>query len=157
MSTPEARLAELGLELPEPAGALGLYRPVLAVGDLLYTSGHLPIEHGGVKRGRLGDDLQVEAGASAARLVGLAMLASVKATLGDLDRIGRLVKTVGLVQCTPEFTDQPAVINGFNELMREVFGEEAGIGARSAIGVAALPAGAPVEIEAIFQLKGASA
>jgi enamine deaminase RidA (YjgF/YER057c/UK114 family) len=103
--------------------------------------------------GKLGVDLNAEEGAAAARLTGLAMLASLRAELGSLDRIERLVKTLGLVNSAPDFTGHPAVINGFSDLMKQLLGDEAGIGARSAFGAAALPAGWCVEIEAVFQLR----
>lgn len=150
----ESRLNELGLTLPEAPKVLGLYKPVLVVDGLAYTSGHGPLKaEGGFVCGRLGEDLDAEAGAAAARLVGLAMLASLKAELGSLDRVSRLVRTLGLVNSAPDFNAHPAVINGFSELMKEVFGEEAGVGARSAFGAAALPAGWAVEIEAVFKLE----
>lgn len=149
----ETRLREQGIELPEAPKALGLYKPVVVVGSMLFTSGCLPFDsRGELVRGRLGDDLSVEAGAQAARLAGLSMLSAIRAEVGSLDRVSRLVKTVGLVRCTSEFTDQPAVINGFSQLMRDVFGEASGVAARSAIGTSALPAGAAVEVEAIFAL-----
>ncbi|MEO1496598.1 MAG: RidA family protein [Planctomycetota bacterium] len=152
----EARLAELGITLPEGPAILGLYQPVLVVDGTAYTSGHGPLRpEGGAVTGRLGETLDPAAGAEAARLTGLAMLASLRSTLGSLDRIDRLVRTMGLVQASPDFTGHPAVINGFSELMRDVFGEDAGVGARSAFGAASLPAGWAVEIEAAFLLKGA--
>lgn len=150
----EQRLQELGIELPEAPKVLGLYSPVLVVDGLAYTSGHGPLQpQGGFVCGHLGRELDAEAGAAAARLTGLAMLASLRAALGSLDRIDRLVKTLGLVQSAPDFHAHPAVINGFSELMQQVFGEDAGIGARSAFGAAALPASWAVEIEAVFRLK----
>ncbi|TWT99931.1 Endoribonuclease L-PSP [Botrimarina colliarenosi] len=149
----EQRLESLGLSLPAAPQVLGLYKPVLVVDGLAYTSGHGPLKaEGGFVCGRLGEDLEIEAGADAARLVGLAMLASLKAELGSLDRVGRLVRTLGLVNSAPDFQGHPAVINGFSELMKQVLGDEAGVGARSAFGAAALPAGWAVEIEAVFQL-----
>ncbi len=149
----ESRIDDLGLVLPEAPKVLGLYKPVLVVDGLAYTSGHGPLKPaGGFVCGRLGEDLEAEAGAEAARLAGLAMLASLKAELGSLDRVGRIVRTLGLVNSAPDFTAHPAVINGFSELMKQVFGDEAGVGARSAFGAAALPAGWAVEIEAVFQL-----
>jgi enamine deaminase RidA (YjgF/YER057c/UK114 family) len=149
----DQRLADLKLQLPPVPQVMGLYRPVLVVDKLAYLSGHGPVQADGkLLCGIVGRDLDLETGKAAARLTGLTMLASLRAHLGSLDRIQRLVKTVGLVRCTPEFVDQPAVINGFSELMRDVFGEEAGIAARSAIGAASLPAGMAVEIEAIFEL-----
>lgn len=150
----EARLAELDLLLPPAPKAIGLYRPLVMVDNLAYLSGHLPLlPDGSLICGRLGETLDQDAGFQAARQTGLAVLATLQAHCGTLDRVQRLVKTFGLVNCTPEFTDQPAVINGFSELMRDVFGEEAGIAVRSAVGAAALPAGVAVEIEAIFEIS----
>jgi enamine deaminase RidA (YjgF/YER057c/UK114 family) len=149
----EARFQALKLELPPAPKAVGLYRPIVEVGTLLYLSGHGPLcPDGTLIKGRVGDDLDVAAGIQAARQTGLAMLATLRKHCGTLDRIARLVKTFGLVQATPAFTDHPAVINGFSELMRDVFGEEQGIAARSAVGAASLPAGMAVEVEAIFEL-----
>lgn len=154
----EARFAALNLELPPAPKAMGLYRPILVVDNLAYLSGHGPLQpDGSLTCGRVGDDpdadLDVEAGYHAARQTGLAVLATLKAHCGSLDRVKRLVKTFGLVQASAGFTEQPAVINGFSELMRDVFGEEAGIAARSAVGTASLPAGMAVEIETIFELE----
>lgn len=150
----ETRLKELGLELPPAGKALGVYQPVVVVGGLAYLSGHGPIRADGTAIcGRLGDDLDQAAGYKAARRTGLAVLATLRAHCGSLDRVRRLVKTTGYVQALPEFAAHPAVINGFSELMRDVFGPEAGVGARSALGVASLPAGWAVEIDAIFELE----
>ena len=150
----ETRLKELGIELPPAGKVLGVYRPVFVLGNLAYTSGHGPVGGDGTGVcGRLGDDLDQAAGYDAARRTGLAMLASLRAQLGTLDAIRRLVKTVGYVQATADFTAHPAVINGFSELIRDVFGPETGVGARSAMGVASLPAGWCVEIEAVFELE----
>jgi len=155
----DSRIAELNLELPPAPKAMGVYRPILVVDNLAYLSGHLPLlSDGTLTTGRLGDesdggDMNIDAGYQAARQTGLAMLATLRTHLGTLDRIERLVKTLGLVRCTPEFIEQPAVINGFSELMRDVFGEEKGIAVRSAAGTSALPGGIAVEIEAIFELK----
>lgn len=149
----EARFNELKLELPPAPKAIGVYRPVVEQGGLLYLSGHGPLlPDGSLIKGRIGADLDVAAGYQAARQTGLAILATLRKQCGSLDKIARLVKTFGLVQATPEFVDHPAVINGFSELMRDVFGEEHGIAARSAVGAASLPAGMSVEIEAIFEL-----
>jgi enamine deaminase RidA (YjgF/YER057c/UK114 family) len=149
----EARLHELGLKLPPFPKPQGVYRPLVQVGNLAYLSGHGPLRpEGGFVTGRLGADLDVEAGKAAARLTGLAILATLNQHLGSLDRVRRLIKTMGLVQCTPEFKDHPAVINGCSELMGEVFGLENGLGARSAFGAAALPGNWPVEIEMIFEV-----
>jgi enamine deaminase RidA (YjgF/YER057c/UK114 family) len=149
----EARFAALRLELPPAPKAVGLYRPVVEADGMLYLSGHGPLRPDGTLiKGRVGDDLDAVAGYQAARQTGLAMLATLRKHCGSLDAIGRLVKTFGLVQATPAFTDHPAVINGFSELMRDVFGEEHGIAARSAVGAASLPGGMAVEVEAIFEL-----
>jgi enamine deaminase RidA (YjgF/YER057c/UK114 family) len=151
----ESRFLELKLELPPAPKAVGLYRPVVEAGGMLYLSGHGPLKPDGTLiKGRVGDDLDVAAGYAAARQTGLAMLATLRKQCGSLDKIARLVKTFGLVQATPAFTDHPAVINGFSELMRDVFGEDHGIAARSAVGAASLPAGMAVEVEAIFELVG---
>jgi enamine deaminase RidA (YjgF/YER057c/UK114 family) len=151
----EKRFQELNLELPPAGKALGVYKPILVVGGLAYLSGHGPVSaDGSAICGRLGDDLDVPAGYEAARRTGLAVLATLRGHCGSLDRVRRLVKTTGFVQATPDFTQHPAVINGFSELMRDVFGPEAGVAARSAMGVASLPAGWAVEIETIFELEG---
>lgn len=152
----DARLEAMKLELPPAPKAMGLYQPIVEVDNLLYLSGHGPLmPDGKLICGIVGQDLDLAAAQQAARQTGLAVLASLQAYCGGLDRIKRLVKTFGLVRCTPEFVDQPAVINGFSELMRDVFGPEAGIAARSAVGAASLPAGMAVEIEAIFELADA--
>jgi len=149
----EARFNALNLELPPAPKVMGLYRSIVVVGNLAYLSGHGPLQSDQTLIcGRVGDDLDVDAGFQAARQTGLAMLATLKAHCGSFDKVKRLVKIFGLVQATAEFTEQPAVINGFSELMRDVFGEEAGIAARSAVGAASLPAGMAVEVEAIFEL-----
>jgi enamine deaminase RidA (YjgF/YER057c/UK114 family) len=150
----ESRLQELNLELPSPPQVLGLYKPVVIVGSWAYTSGHGPIGvDGSAVCGRLGDDLDVQAGFDAARRAALLVLASLRNHCGSLDRVRRLVKTVGLVQSTPTFTEHPAVINGFSEVMRDVFGADGGVAARSAFGAPSLPGGWAVEIEAIFEVE----
>jgi enamine deaminase RidA (YjgF/YER057c/UK114 family) len=147
------KLVELGLQLPPAPEPKGLYRPLVVVGNLVYTSGHLPVDAAGkVLTGRLGAELDVTAGYQAAQLAALGILASLRKELGSLNRVGRVVKVLGAVQCMPEFTAQPAVINGCSELFALVFGREGGIGARTAIGVGSLPLGAAVEIEAIFEI-----
>ncbi len=153
----EGRLKELQLELPPAGRSVGVYKLVLVVDGLAYLSGHGPVGADGTAIcGRLGDNLQKEAGFEAARRTGLRMLASLRQEFGSLDPIRRLVKTTGFVNATPDFKEHPAVINGFSELMRDVFGADAGVGARSAIGVASLPGGWVVEIEAIFQMQATS-
>jgi enamine deaminase RidA (YjgF/YER057c/UK114 family) len=151
----EERLRKLKLELPKVASPKGaILVPAVRVGDMLYVSGHGPGSvEGKPITGKLGKDYTVKQGQEAARRVGLMILAVVKAELGSLDKVVRLVKTLGMVNCTPDFVQQPAVINGFSELMVQVFGEKAGKGARSAVGMVSLPGGIPVEIEAIFQVK----
>ncbi|TWT67473.1 RidA family protein [Allorhodopirellula solitaria] len=150
----DARIEQLNLELPPPPQAMGLYKPIVQVGNLVYLSGHGPLQSDGYPlSGRLGADMDLESGRAAARLAGMAMLSTLRNHLGSLDRVTRLVKLLGLVRCTDEFDAQPAVINGCSELLREVFGNEAGIGARSAIGASALPADMAVEIEAIFEIQ----
>jgi enamine deaminase RidA (YjgF/YER057c/UK114 family) len=150
----EVRLKELNLELPQAARSLGVYRPVVVVSGLAYLSGHGPVKADGTAIcGKLGDNLDKQAGYEAARQTGMAILATLRQRFGSLDSIRRLIKTTGFVNSTPEFKEHPGVINGFSELMRDVLGPEAGVGARSAMGVASLPAGWAVEIEAIFELE----
>lgn len=150
----EEKLKELGFELPPPPRAIGLYKPVVIVGSLAYLSGHGPIGADGTAIcGRLGDDLDVAAGFEAARRTALLALATLRQRCGSLDRVRRLVKTMGLVQAVPGFTEHPAVINGFSEVMRDVFGTDAGVAARSAFGAPSLPAGWAVEIDAIFEVE----
>ena len=126
---------------------------VVISGNYAYTSGHLPINPSGqLVTGRVGAELDTEAGYRAAQLAALGILASLRKELGSLDRVGHVVKILGVVNCTSDFTQQPAVINGCSELFAEVFGPTSGIGARSAVGVNTLPLGVPVEIEAIFEV-----
>lgn len=149
----DARLKELGLVLPSAPEAKGLYRLAVVVGGVLHTAGHLPMaEDGSLLVGRLGENLDVAAGAEAARRSAMAILATLVRELGSLDRVERVVRVFGLVQCTPDFQQQPAVLNGASQLFADVFGPE-GIGVRSAVGTNALPLGAAVEVEASFQLK----
>jgi enamine deaminase RidA (YjgF/YER057c/UK114 family) len=153
----EARLRELKLELPPPGQPVAVYRLVSESGGLAYVSGHGPVGADGTAiSGRLGETLEKDAGYEAARRTALKMLASLRAHLGSLDKVVRLVKTTGFVNATPEFKDHPAVINGFSEVMRDVFGPDAGVGARSALGAGSLPNGWAVEIEAIFEVDAAS-
>jgi enamine deaminase RidA (YjgF/YER057c/UK114 family) len=149
---PDLRIIELGLILPPAPKPAGVYRPVLVVDKLLYVSGQGPIlADGTLMKGRLGADLDTEEGKLAARQVGLTMLSTIKAHFGDLKRIRRIVKVLGMVNSAPGFEKQPLVINGFSELMAEVFGEDDGIGVRSAVGMI-LPSNIPVEVEAMFEL-----
>jgi enamine deaminase RidA (YjgF/YER057c/UK114 family) len=150
----EERLRKLKLTLPPVSKPGATLVPAVRVGEVLYVSGHGPGKvDGKAVLGKLGKELTVKEGQAAARLVGLVILGVVRAELGSLDKVVRLVKVLGMVNCTPDFTQQPAVINGFSDLMVEVFGASAGKGARSAVGMASLPGGIPVEIEAIFQVR----
>lgn len=149
----EARLAELGLSLPAAPTPIATYATAVRHGKLLYTSGHGPLRpDGSYVIGKLGATLDVAAGREAARVTGLAILATLRTHLGSLDRVVRILKVLGIVNATPEFTAHPQVIDGFSGLMVEVFGDAA-IAARSAIGTASLPAGIAVEIEAIFEIS----
>ena len=149
----EARLAELGITLPPAPKPGGVYQPVLLIGSFAYVSGHGPQRADGTFiKGRLGADLDVAGGRAAARQTALSMLASLRAALGSLDRLSRVVKLLGLVQATNDFQDHPAVINGCSELLAELLGPDRGVGARSAVGMASLPSGIAVEIEGIFEV-----
>ena len=147
----DARLTELGLTLPDAPAPAANYVPHVQSGNLLFVSGQISAGPDGLIRGRLGADMDVAAGAAAARACGLALLAQARAAAGSLDQIARVVKLTGFVASTPEFTDQPEVINGCSDLMVEVFGDR-GRHARAAVSAAALPRGVAVEIEAIFEL-----
>jgi enamine deaminase RidA (YjgF/YER057c/UK114 family) len=151
----EATLKDKGITLPPPSTPMANYVGAVRTGNLLYLAGHGPIMTGGKPsvRGKLGRDLTVEQGYQAAREVGLCLLATTRATLGSLDRVRRVVKVLGMVNCTDDFGDQPKVMNGFSDLMVEVFGEAIGKHARSAVGMAALPVGIPVEIEMILEVE----
>ncbi len=149
----EARLTELNLNLPPAPKPVATYLSAVRHGDLLYVSGHGPLNPDGTLHlGKVGAGLDLEAGNRAARQTGLAILSTVRTQLGSLDQVVRLVKVLGLVNSAPDFIDHPKVINGFSDLMVEVFGES-GKAARSAFGVAALPNGMAVEVEAIFEVK----
>jgi enamine deaminase RidA (YjgF/YER057c/UK114 family) len=150
----EQKIQELGLELPPAPKAVAVYRPSLIVGNICYTSGHLPVNpDGSLHLGCVGKEATQDDGYAAAKQAGLAILSTLKSELGSLDRVARIIKLFGMVNCTPDFTAQPAVVNGCSELMREVFGEDIGVGTRSAVGVASLPLGVMVEIEAIVEIK----
>ena len=149
----DQRLAELGIALPEPAAPVAAYVPAVEKGGLLHLSGQISFgEDGSLIKGRLGEDVDIEGGIQAARRCGVMLLAQIKAALGSLDRVERIVKLGVFVNSAPSFTDQPKVANGASELMQEVFGE-AGRHARSAVGVAVLPLGVPVEVDAIVAVK----
>jgi enamine deaminase RidA (YjgF/YER057c/UK114 family) len=150
----EYKIKALGLELPPPPKPAGLYKPVVLVGNLAYVSGHGPLRSdGGLLCGRVGDDLSLEDGKKAAQLTGLAILASLRAQLGALDQVKRVVKLLGMVNCTADFKDHPQVINGCSELFAEAFGTDHGVGARSAVGMGSLPGNIAVEIEGIFEVS----
>lgn len=149
----ENRLAELGLTLPPAAAPAGAYVPVVQSGSLMFTAGQIPVAGGKVQfAGKLGENVSVEEGQQAARLCVLNGLAALQAELGSLDRIRRIVKVVGFVASAPDFTAQPQVMNGASELLADIFGP-AGAHARSAVGVAALPLGVPVEVELIVEVS----
>ena len=148
-----SRLAELGIALPEPAAPVAAYVPAVEIGGLLHISGQISIDSSGnLILGRLGEDMNLERGVEAARRCGIMLIAQMKAALGSLDRVERIVKLGAFVNSAPDFTDQPKVANGASELMQEVFGE-AGRHARSAVGVAVLPLGVAVEVDAIVAVK----
>lgn len=149
----EARLKELGLELPAPAAPVGNYVSAVRSGNLVFLSGHGPVGKDRVVTGKLGKDLTVEEGYEAARLVALGLLGSLKALIGDLDKVRRVVKVLGMVNSDPAFLEQPRVINGASDLLVEIFGE-AGRHARSAVGMSALPFDIAVEIEMIVEVEG---
>ncbi|MFC3060598.1 RidA family protein [Paenirhodobacter populi] len=152
MSKIDARLQELGIELPAAPAPAANYVPYVLSGGQLFVSGQVSAGPDGLILGKLGDGLTVEDGAAAARRCGLSLIAQAKAALGDLDRVARVVKLVGFVNSTAGFGDQPKVVNGCSDLMVEVFGD-AGRHARSAVSAASLPFGVAVEIEAIFEVK----
>ena len=147
------RIEALGLKLPPAPPPAGLYKPVLVVDNMLYVSGQGPMQDDGTyMTGRVGDNLSLGQGKLAAEQVGLTMLSTIITHFGDIDRIDRLVKVLGMVNSTPDFNQHPLVINGFSELMADVFGTDRGVGARSAVGMM-LPGDVAVEIEAIFLLR----
>ncbi len=153
MSTsPSDRIKELELEFPPAPPPAGVYRPILVVDNFLYVSGQGPRNlDGTLMKGRAGDNLTTAEAKVAARQVGLTMLSTIQAHFGDINQIKRVIKVLGMVNSAPDFGEQPLVINGFSELMADVFGRENGIGVRSAVGMI-LPGGIPVEIEAMFEL-----
>ncbi len=151
--TPEAHFEKLGLELPPAPQPLGVYKPLLVDGKYCYVSGHGTVQTDGTLIiGRIGQDLSPEDGKLAARQVGLAILATLKANLGSLNRVKRVIKVLGMVNCVASFEKHPFIINGCSELFAQVWGEENGIGVRSAVGMGSLPDNIPVEIEALFEL-----
>ncbi len=152
-SSAAEQFEKLGLTLPPAPEPVGVYKPFLRVGNLVYVSGHGPVkEDGTLTKGRVGRELTMEEGKTAAQQVGLAILATLKKNLGSFDRIGRVIKVLGMVNCVPEFERHPFVINGCSELFAKVWGADNGVGVRSAVGMGSLPDNIPVEIEAIFEL-----
>jgi enamine deaminase RidA (YjgF/YER057c/UK114 family) len=152
--TPDQNFEKLNLILPPPPKPLGVYKPFLIVGNFVYVSGHGTVkEDGTLIIGRIGKDFTMEEGKLAARQVGLAILATLKQNLGSLDKIKRVIKVLGMVNCVSEFERHPFIINGCSELFAQVWGEENGIGVRSAVGMGSLPDNIPVEIEAMFELN----
>jgi enamine deaminase RidA (YjgF/YER057c/UK114 family) len=150
----DARFAELNLALPPAPKPVGVYKPIVVVGDLAYLSGHGPLRPDkSLITGKVGADLSLEEGKLAARQVGLALLATLKAQLGTLTRVRRIIKVLGMVNAVPGFQEHPTVINGASELFAAVWGPDDGVGARSAVGMGSLPANIAVEIEMIVELK----
>ncbi len=152
--TPEENFSRLGLELPPAPSPVGVYKPALVIDNRwLYVSGHGPVlQDATLIQGRVGDEIELEDAKLAARQVGLAILATIIAQTGSLDRIKRVVKVLGMVYCSSDFTKHPYVINGCSELFASVWGPDNGIGVRSAVGMGTLPDKIPVEIEAMFEL-----
>ena len=149
----DAKILELRLDLPPAPKPVAVYKPLVVVGNMAYVSGHGPLKPDqSLITGRVGAELDLAAGKAAARQVGLAILATLRGELGSLNRVKRVIKVLGMVNCMPDFTDHPKVINGCSELFAEVFGPENGIGARSAVGMGSLPGNIAVEIEAIFEI-----
>jgi len=151
--TPEEKFYQLGLVLPPAPTPMGVYKPCLIADNFLYVSGHGTVkEDGTLIIGRIGKDMTQDEGKLAAQQVGLAILATIRKHLGSLNKIKRVIKVLGMVNCVPEFERHPFIINGCSELFARVWGEENGIGVRSAVGMGSLPDNIPVEIEAIFEL-----
>ncbi|MEJ7588664.1 MAG: RidA family protein [Ferruginibacter sp.] len=152
--SPDENFAALNLQLPPTPKPMGVYKPFLIDGNHCYVSGHGTLkEDGTLIVGRIGDDISIEAGKFAAQQVGLAILATLKQNLGSLDRIKRLIKVFGMVNCTADFEKHPYIINGCSELFAKIWGDDNGVGVRSAVGMSSLPGNIPVEIEAIFELE----
>jgi hypothetical protein len=153
MNTPEENFAALGLTLPPAPKPLGVYKPCLIDGKHLYLSGHGTVKDDGTLIiGRIGETLGPEEGKLAAQQVGLAILATIKASIGSLNKVKRVIKVLGMVNCIADFEKHPYIINGCSELFAKVWGEDHGIGVRSAVGMGSLPDNIPVEIEALFEL-----
>lgn len=153
MNSAQQKFEALGLSLPPAPQPLGIYKPCLIDGKYLYLSGHGPVQDDkSLIIGRIGDDIDIEAGKLAARQVGLTMLSTIVNKLGSLDKVKRVIKILGMVNCNSSFERHPYIINGCSELFAEVWGPENGIGVRSAVGFGSLPDNIPVEVEAVFEL-----
>ncbi|KVV13244.1 RidA family protein [Flavobacterium sp. TMP13] len=153
MNSAQEKFESLGLSLPPAPQPLGIYKPFLVDGKYLYLSGHGPVQDDkSLIIGRIGDDMDIEQGKLAARQVGLTMLSTIVSNFGSLDKIKRVVKVLGMVNCNSSFERHPYVINGCSELFAEIWGQENGIGVRSAVGMGSLPDNIPVEVEALFEL-----
>lgn len=152
-STPQQNFEATGLILPPAPAPLGVYKPFLIVGNFVYVSGHGPLKNdGSLVIGRIGETMDMEEGKNAARQVALTILATLVKNLGNLDKVKRIIKVLGMVNCTADFEKHPYIINGCSELFRLIWGEQNGVGVRSAVGMGSLPDNIPVEIEAVFEL-----
>ena len=152
--TPDENFEQLNLKLPPAPKPLGVYKPFLIVGNLVYVSGHGTVQNdGSLIIGKIGDTINIDEGKRAARQVGLAILATLKKNLGSLNKIKRVIKVLGMVNCVADFEKHPFIINGCSELFAAVWGEDNGVGVRSAVGMGSLPDNIPVEIEAVFELE----
>ncbi len=153
MATPDENFTALNLTLPPAPAPKGVYRPALVVGNFVYVSGHGPyLPDGNLMTGRIGAEVDAEFGIEAAQQTGLAILATLTATLGSLNRVKRVVKVLGMVNCVADFENHPTIINGCSNLFAQVWGDENGVGVRSAVGMGSLPQNISVEIEALFEL-----
>lgn len=153
MNTPEENFDTLQLELPPTPGTHGVYKPFVIAGNFIYVSGHGPyLPDGGMMRGKIGAEVDIETAIKAAEQTALAILSTLKAAVGSLNKIRRVVKTLGMVNCVDGFTQHPQVINGCSELFAKIWGEENGVGVRSAVGMNSLPLNITVEIEAMFEI-----
>jgi len=152
-NSPSQNFAETGLTLPPAPMPMGVYKPFLIDGNHLYVSGHGPVKNNGTLiTGRVGDTLDIEEGKNAAQQAGLTILSTIVTNVGSLDKVKRVIKVLGMVGCSPDFEKHPYVINGCSELFKKVWGEDNGVGVRSAVGMGSLPGNIPVEIEALFEL-----
>ena len=153
MTTPDHHFEQLALKLPPAPSPIGVYKPFLITGKYVYVSGHGPLKDDkSFIVGRIGKDLTMEEGKLAARQVGLTILATLKANLDSLNKIKRVIKVLGMVNCVPEFERHPYIINGCSELFAQIWGDDNGVGVRSAVGMGSLPDNIPIEIEALFEL-----